>query len=84
MEMAVLIGDSGVSVIDFNVILLYSKSKNNKNMTLFLLTFHCMPTACGFANHLQIMNSINGWIATESVVPIRQPITEVNRHLYCN
>lgn len=58
-EMAVLIEDSGVLVMDFNLTLLSSKSKNNRSTIAFLLAFDCMPIPLGFSNHFQIVNSIN-------------------------
>jgi len=56
---AVLIKYSGVLVMDFTLILLYSKSKTNKSTILFLLNFDCMPIPFGFSNPFQIINSID-------------------------
>lgn len=41
------------------LILLYSKSKTNKSMILFRLTFDCMPIPFALSIHFQRMNSTN-------------------------
>lgn len=56
-KMAILIEDSKVLAMDFNLILLYTKGKNNKSMILLVLASDCMPVLCGFSNRFQICYS---------------------------